>query len=583
MVAFNLSVNIHLSDRQKFLMSLAERLGLDGAKAWQAFLGNGTSTGLLAQARYWLSPAGVAAAADVQKDRQVQCHPAESASQRAWFQVWRELQKKSDEWQPAKRLLEFYLASISGTGTVERFIGCLGSVKSDSRQTLHERTLEASMKLLQQDLQGRREERLCPKALLSKPAPTRTSGGAAVLHPATPYFLKCQKRYAEWFGERASAGRSLEVPGLSELGKNMVKAKKPRLSLSKSSSPRSEAMQLQRHGESCAAAIDAMKSGKALETVIGTTISHPDPSSKNMLADMAQEAWRMRKRRRAGEEPSSVAAGSADASASTPTAMGALLQSRPLPDQAAADGIDWTNAVQAVQAQAAVAEKRAAAQAKAHPKEPASFVDSKGGLMQVKADDKLSKADKILRPPPVPHCPVVMVGPGVDRSQTLPIPEDSRFTKFPLKADIVLVSSVTRCWDTAEALLARLEGAMLQDLAGKKVVFQGSMHKQQFIFWLTATFASTYPEHTRVLEDCSARSPVMKSASAKAYIKRLDVRMLRAGESSKQTLWPSRTYELVAVKHPSDKSKKTKEKGEEKVQQLDLHELLALCGRCYSS
>ena len=121
MVLFNLQANLSLSDREKFTKSLAERLGVDGARAWQSILGNGRTTGLLAQARYWTFPAGIVAAAAEEEERMAKdrhhCHAPESLHQQAWLRVWNDLRKqKSNAHQEAMRLIEFYLAYLSGTG-----------------------------------------------------------------------------------------------------------------------------------------------------------------------------------------------------------------------------------------------------------------------------------------------------------------------------------------------------------------------------------------------------------------------------------------------------------------------------------
>ena len=574
MVLFNLQANLSLSDREKFTKSLAERLGVDGARAWQSILGNGRTTGLLAQARYWTSPAGIAAAAAEEermaKDRH-HCHAPESLHQQAWLRVWNDLRKqKSNAHQEAMRLIEFYLASLSGTGTVERFIGCITTLKSEGRATLHDRSLEASLKLIQQDVHGRRRERLCPKSLLSKEAPAATSGGAIVLHPATPYFLKCQRKYSQWFGERASVGRSLEVASLADVGKAMVQSKKPRLSVSKATSKSSEAEQLKQHSASCSAAIAQMKSGDVPETILGTVLAAPEPS-KNMLGEMADEAWQMQKRRKLDINPTPVPDVPKD-SVSTPSAMAALLASKPCPGKSDVDHLDWSKAVEAVKKQSVVSQKRAEAQARAVPGQPASFIDSKGGSMLVKPEGAPAKHPAVSRQLPV-H-PIVLLGEGIKKSSQLPLPGQCIFTTFPKKADIVLVPSVTAAWDKPEALLARLEGACLQDLENRKVHFNGSMHKQHFIFFITKSFQEAHPLHSDLLQDCAKRSPMMKSATAKARVKRLEVHTGTMQDHGKDLLWPQRTYELVAISGPAEASSK---------QQLDLQQLLNICGRCISA
>ena len=47
MAAFHLGMELSLADRQRFLLVLCERLGVNGTAAWKSFLGNASSTGLL--------------------------------------------------------------------------------------------------------------------------------------------------------------------------------------------------------------------------------------------------------------------------------------------------------------------------------------------------------------------------------------------------------------------------------------------------------------------------------------------------------------------------------------------------------
>ena len=147
-----------LGDRQKFVIFLAERFGLDSAAVWKSMIGNGSTSGLLHQALYHSSPAGVAFHASQPVPKQ-KVHLPESKHQLAWLRTWQDLRTKKGAHADARRLIEIYLASLSGTGTVERFIKCKGEL-SHRRGGLHVRSLETSLKLLVQDEGGRRREAL---------------------------------------------------------------------------------------------------------------------------------------------------------------------------------------------------------------------------------------------------------------------------------------------------------------------------------------------------------------------------------------------------------------------------------------
>ncbi|CAE7250181.1 unnamed protein product [Symbiodinium sp. CCMP2592] len=574
MVAFNLDVDMTLSDRQKFLMTLAQRLNVDGGKAWRSFVGSGRghTTGLLAQARYWASSAGLANRPE-QSTSQVKhiCHSPESHHQQAWLQTFRDL-RQSDGHAEAKQLLAFYLSALSGTQTVERFIGAMESLKRQ-RRTLHDRSLEASMKLVLMDLGGRRRQRLDPLALLSKSAPGRTSGQATVLHPSTPYLLRAQKLYGQWFGERASAGRSLQVASLSELGVAQVKAKKPRLGGPRTLQNDSEAAQLGQHRQSCMAAISQLQSGAGTETILGAELPRPEPQ-KQVLSQMADAAWEMSKRRKTKQDPEPLPV-IAD-TVSTPTAMASLLAGKPSSASSSStsvpvdDAIDWTQAVSAVQKQAQVALQRQQAQVQGKPGQPTAFVDSKGGGMTVIPDGPVSEPQPGRKVPTLPLKPILLRGPGAEKSSLKGcIP-----ATFPDKPDIVLVSSITSHWESPEGLLARLEGARFRDLeTSREVFFRGATQCQHFVLYVSDSFAKQHPVHLQALEACASRSPLMFSSRAKGKVKRLEV---HTGYTAlpEELLFPEFTYLLVA---------KVSEGEEGAKHQLDLRMLLNRCSRCYAN
>ena len=208
---FNVEAPISLSDRQKFVMALCERFGLKGSRAWRSFLGNGETTGLLQLAAWHASPAAIAAQTGKAQRQKHGCHDPESPHQRAWLKVWLQLHTKPDSHRDAYSLIGHYLSALSGTGTVERFIGCMGSVKWSGKRSLHDRSLEASIKLLCQDVQGRRRTPLNPEALLCKASAGKTSSGSTVNFPASAYLLKCQQLYGQWFLDKFIPSRSTYI------------------------------------------------------------------------------------------------------------------------------------------------------------------------------------------------------------------------------------------------------------------------------------------------------------------------------------------------------------------------------------
>ncbi|CAK9097849.1 Uncharacterized protein SCF082_LOCUS45898, partial [Durusdinium trenchii] len=74
--AFNLSEEISMANREKWIKVLAERFNLDGAQAWRSFFGNGESTGLLLRAKWHFLHGGQDAAS-----KPASCHVPESAHQ----------------------------------------------------------------------------------------------------------------------------------------------------------------------------------------------------------------------------------------------------------------------------------------------------------------------------------------------------------------------------------------------------------------------------------------------------------------------------------------------------------------------
>ena len=204
-------------------------------------------------------------------------------------------------------MIEIYLSALSGTGTVERF-NHEKKMLSSRRADLHIRGLESSLKLLVQDVGGRRRDKLDAEKLLIKEAPSRaTAGGALIVHPASQYFLKAQKKYAVYFGEKPGvASRSMELSSPSKLAKQRIKSLKPRLMPDQKTkaSDKSELARLAQHAEGVKAAVARVKQGGICDTEVGRIeLPSAGQREKTGLSAMAEEAWDLRKRRRAGGKP----------------------------------------------------------------------------------------------------------------------------------------------------------------------------------------------------------------------------------------------------------------------------------------
>ena len=131
-----------LGDRERFVKLLCARFGLDSRSCWKSFAGNQSTTGLLARAKFYNSPAGLAHKVGTStKDRETP-HQPDSPHQRAWLQTWLE-SRKNDNHKAALTLISIYLASLTGTQTVERIIGLKKNVAT-GRTSLRTEGLETS-------------------------------------------------------------------------------------------------------------------------------------------------------------------------------------------------------------------------------------------------------------------------------------------------------------------------------------------------------------------------------------------------------------------------------------------------------
>ena len=287
-------MQIALPNRERWVKFLCERFGIDGSAAWKSWLGNGETTGVFLRAQWHFSMHGVK---ELPRTKSA-CHAPESPHQEAWLATWFEIRRVSSH-SSVCRLMEIYLSALSGTGTVERFIHLKGDL-AHSRPNLSTRNLEISLKLLVQDDGGRRRSRLDAESLLCKPTSAKTAGGATVVHPASQVLLRAQRLYAAYFGEKPGKARDMEAHSPTSLSRQRLLAQKPRLTIFKEKSDKSEKATLEKHAASCAAAASKVREGGVMEGVLGDIPSSAAGASESgILNSMAQAAWHMRKERKA--------------------------------------------------------------------------------------------------------------------------------------------------------------------------------------------------------------------------------------------------------------------------------------------
>ena len=200
---------------------------------------------------------------------------------------------------------------------MERFIGEKRALLMN-RGTLHVRSIEASLKLVVQDLKGRRRTALDPRELLCKPTAARASGGGApVLFPATQFLCTAQRTYATWFGEKASQVRDVRPASFSSQALARAKAAKPRLEKPRQKSKCSEAAFIESHSEACKAAVAALETiTSEAEGVLGNKVTNPNAKAatkKRLMSEAADETWQLQKDKR--ERQSAPEAGCAPAAA----------------------------------------------------------------------------------------------------------------------------------------------------------------------------------------------------------------------------------------------------------------------------
>ena len=160
---------------------------------------------------------------------------------------------------------------------MERFIGEKRALLMN-RGTLHVRSIEASLKLVVQDLKGRRRTPLDPRELLCKPTAARASGGGA------PSAISCHAFFCalrsglmqRGLAKKVSQVRDVRPASFSSQSLARAKAAKPRLEKPRKKSNCSEAAFLESHSESCKAAVAALENiTSEAEGVLGNKVYQP--------------------------------------------------------------------------------------------------------------------------------------------------------------------------------------------------------------------------------------------------------------------------------------------------------------------
>ena len=272
-------------------------------------------SGVFRLAQWYISPASVALQSSrretAQLDKkQIRCRLPDSLSQRGWLLTWQDLRKRenTDPHRDLMRLMEIYLSSMSNSGAVDRMLGRVKMAKL-RRGHVARGGLEAALRLITCDEQGRRVDKLNPLELLTDPVPKTTASGLYVAQPCTKFALHCQRLYSKWFGERRQAGRGIEPASGEELLKARLAGTKPKVGRKRKQSDNSEKAKLQKHSESLLAAVARVTAGGGGEAPgpLGP-VSLPENASKGAKAIIAQQAAACRElevARRRGSTPAS--------------------------------------------------------------------------------------------------------------------------------------------------------------------------------------------------------------------------------------------------------------------------------------
>ncbi|CAE7033689.1 unnamed protein product [Symbiodinium sp. CCMP2592] len=536
---FNLDAEMSTSDRFRFLRMLCLRFDLSIDACWRQFIGNGHDSGLLHRARWHSSAAGVAYAASQESEttaasagNRLFCHPPESKHQRSWLKTWQEVRGNS----PGKQLIAHYLSALSGTGTVDRWLGQCRRL--DKFRSLPATEIENAAKLLVQDAGGRRRVPLDPRAVLIKAAPAATAGGGSVCHPISAFGLKAQKVYASLYGERRLPSRDLLPHTPGEIARQRLLAERPRLSAGRKKSGNSEADLLNEHRKIVGACVERVQKGNAeADEAAGPLgeIPLPAPKRQRLMAEASSAVNNMY---------SAIVTGMTDAQG-----------------QVVADSAETEKAIRL---QRKIADCKADAFLKSSRRVPVAYVDAKAGLMRPAVAD----SEMVGPAPELPARPRVMV----DTSVTGLVLDQAAFSvrrsvDFSKDAHVIVVADFHQCFYDPVALYARLRGRTLVEPGwfsgrGQGLAFRSFMQARHVILYIHESFQSAHPTYVDCLHKCSRDSPALKSG--KPHFE------LQIGSKPEVVRTPTLTYELV-----DDKSKSKEAKVAAK--QWTLQELLHQC------
>ncbi|CAE7884807.1 unnamed protein product [Symbiodinium microadriaticum] len=557
--AFNLEDNgaLDTSDRFRFIRMLCHRFNLEVNDVWRQMIGNGTTSGLLHRAIWHASPAGAAHAASVARPEGTAkpgkwCHAAETRSQRAWFATWSEIRTPS----PAKDLVAIYLSALSGTGTVDRWLGQVRQVEK-FRPHMDARGVEHAVKLLVQDQGGRRREPMKPKQVMVREHSKISAGGGGVAHPISDFGLRAQKVYLTLFGSRSLPARDLLPLTPAEVARKRLLAERPRLSKGRKGSGGGEAELLRLHQESLeAGAARILEGGGEAKGPLGP-VDLPSPKRRRLMAEPAASVDNMYK--------------------------AIKTDSKDLLSQVARDG-EHESSVPAIQLQQKIMKVKADRFFHATPGQPVPYVDAIAGLMR---PEKPLPASPGL-PPELPARPRVWMMP--DMPEMLKCNLDKALfavrvsDQLKKSSDIVLVPDIRVDFEGPAALAARLVGARLveprwfeceaAEKNERQICFRSAvMCTNHVIMYLHSSFVDKHPQHAAFLRDSMALSPAMGNGRPRFQV--------TLGEMPESVSTPTLTYEIRAEDCPRPQPVALAENSRKTGKQWVLRDVLKFCTLVY--
>ena len=503
------------------------------------------------------SPAGAAHAASTARPEDTAkpgkwCHAAETRSQRAWFATWSEIKSPS----PAKELVAIYLSALSGTGTVDRWLGQVRQIEK-YRPHMDARGVECAIKLLVQDYGGRRREPLKPKQVLVRGHGKMSAGGGGVAHPISDFGLRAQKVYLTLFGSRNLPARELVPLTPAEVARKRLLAERPRLSKGRKGSGGGEVELLRRHQESLETGVARVLEGGAEANGPLGPVELPSPKRRRLMGEPAASVENMY--------------------------QAIKTDSQDMLSQVARHG-EHESSLPAIQLQQKVMMVKADQFFHATPGQPVPYVDAIAGLMRPEKPLPASPGF----PPELPARPRVWMMP--DMAEVLKRKPDKAL--FAVRAsrelkkscDIVLIPDIRVNFEDPAALAARLLGARLVqprwfecEAAEKhehQICFRSAvMCTKHIIMYLHPSFVDRYQQHAAFLRDSMAFSPTMGNGRPRFQV--------TLGEMPDIVPTPTLTYEVRAedCPRPQPVSQDSRKTGK----QWTLRDVLRFCTLVYDA